>query len=204
MQVLLPIVLRRSLLDNVVRPLVELSTFFRDLCSTNLTQEDMNRLEGNVCALCARWNKYSPLVFLLSWFIWLCTLFMSADSGAPYSIGGCIRQKGKIYVRIFINLDWYEFYNTITNSRERLMFICRSLGGFKSSVRNKAAPKGCIAEGYIATELVTFCSRYLGNTSSFHNRPQRNPDGLKGVGTRVNLNRLQLSQIHQYITLNSE
>ncbi|XP_062165003.1 uncharacterized protein LOC133871592 [Alnus glutinosa] len=37
MQVLLPIALRRSLPDNVVRPLVELSAFFRDLCSTNLT-----------------------------------------------------------------------------------------------------------------------------------------------------------------------
>jgi hypothetical protein len=65
--------------------------------------------------LCARWNKYSPPVFLLAWFIWLCTLFVSADSVAPYNIGGCIRQKGKIYVRIFINLDWYEFYNIITN-----------------------------------------------------------------------------------------
>jgi hypothetical protein len=32
---------------------------------------------------------------------------------------------------------------------------------FKSSVCNKAALEGCIAEGYIATELVTFCSRYL-------------------------------------------
>jgi len=75
---------------------------------------------------------------------------------------------------------------------------------FKSSVHNKAAPKGCIAEGYIATELVTFCSRYLKNTQTFHNRPQRNPDGPKGVGTRVSLNRTQLSQIHRYITFNSD
>jgi len=34
-------------------------------------------------------------------------------------------------------------------------------------VRNKAAPEGCIAEGYIAIELVTFCSRYLKNASTF-------------------------------------
>jgi hypothetical protein len=47
-------------------------------------------------------------------------------------------------------------------------------------VRNKAAPEGCIAEGYIATKLVTFCSRYLDNAPTFHNRPQRNPDGSKG------------------------
>jgi hypothetical protein len=61
-----------------------------------------------------------------------------------------------------------------------LMIICRSLGGFKSNVRNKAAPKGCIMEGYIAIELVTFCARYLDNTPSFVNWPLRNPDGPKG------------------------
>jgi hypothetical protein len=53
MQQLLPIALSRSLPDNVVRPLVEMSAFFRGLCSTNLTQEDMDQLEGDVCvALC--------------------------------------------------------------------------------------------------------------------------------------------------------
>jgi hypothetical protein len=44
MQQLLPIALRRSLPNNVVRPLVEMSAFFRGLCSTNLTQEDIDRL----------------------------------------------------------------------------------------------------------------------------------------------------------------
>jgi hypothetical protein len=75
---------------------------------------------------------------------------------------------------------------------------------FKSSVHNKVAPEGCIVEGYIATELVTFCSRYLENTPTFHNRLQQNPDGPKGVGTQVSLNRTQLSQIHQYIMFNSD
>jgi len=64
---------------------------------------------------------------------------------------------------------------------------------FKSSVRNKAAPQSCIVEGYIATELVTFCSRYLEDAPTFHNRPQQNPDGPKGVGTQVSLNHTQLS-----------
>jgi hypothetical protein len=34
-------------------------------------------------------------------------------------------------------------------------------------MRNKVAPEGCIAEGYIATELVTFYSRYLDNAPTF-------------------------------------
>ncbi|XP_025662248.1 uncharacterized protein [Arachis hypogaea] len=37
----------------------------------------------------------------------------------------------------------------------------RALGHLKSYVRNKAAPEGCIAEGYIIEECLTFCSRYL-------------------------------------------
>jgi hypothetical protein len=80
----------------------------------------------------------------------------------------------------------------------------RSLGSFKSNVHNKAALEGCIAEGYIATELVTFCSRYLDNAPTFHNRPQRNPNGSKEAGTRVTLNRLTMHQIHRYIVFNSD
>jgi hypothetical protein len=78
----------------------------------------------------------------------------------------------------------------------------RSLGSFKSNVRNKAAPEGCIAEGYIATELVTLCSRYPDNVPTFHNRPQRNHDGSKGASTWVTLNRLSMHQIHRYIVFN--
>ena len=63
------------------------------------------------------------------------------------------------------------------------MTICRSLGGFKFNVRNKAASEGCIVDGYIATELVTFCARYLDNTLTFLNRTLRNLNGPKGAGT---------------------
>jgi hypothetical protein len=77
------------------------------------------------------------------------------------------------------------------------MIICRSLGGFKSNVRNKAAPKGCIAKGYIAIELMTFCARYLDNAPTFLNRPLQNLDGPKRVRMRVILNCMTLTQIHQ-------
>jgi hypothetical protein len=55
--------------------------------------------------------------------------------------------------------------------------MCRSLSGFKSNVRNKAALEGCIVEGYIATELVTFCSMYLNSAPTFHKEILM---GLKG------------------------
>ena len=82
--------------------------------------------------------------------------------------------------------------------------MCRSLGGFKSNVRNKVAPEGCIAEVYIATELVTFCSAYLSSGPTVHNRTQGNVDGCKGAGPRVNLDRITMIQIHRYVMFNSD
>ncbi|XP_074347400.1 uncharacterized protein LOC141686254 [Apium graveolens] len=44
----------------------------------------------------------------------------------------------------------------------RCMFpIERYLGKLKSYVRNRSKPEGSIAEGYLAEECVTFCSRFL-------------------------------------------
>jgi hypothetical protein len=80
--------------------------------------------------------------------------------------------------------------------------MCRSLGGFKSNVRNKVAHEGCVVEGYIATELVTFCSAHLISAPTAHNRPQRNVDGCREAGTRVD--RITMIQIHRYIMFNSD
>jgi hypothetical protein len=82
--------------------------------------------------------------------------------------------------------------------------MCRSLGGFKSNVCNKVAHEGCIAKGYIATELMTFYSAYLSSALTVHNRPQINVDGCKGEGTRVNLDQITMIQIHWYIMFNSD
>jgi hypothetical protein len=48
---------------------------------------------------------------------------------------------------------------------------CRSLGRFKFIVCNKAASEGSIAEGYIANELLMFCSQYLLDTPTIHTMP---------------------------------
>ena len=46
----------------------------------------------------------------------------------------------------------------------------------KNYVRNKARPEGSIAEGYVADEALTFCSRYLQGVQTRFNRPDRNED----------------------------
>jgi hypothetical protein len=66
MQQLLPIALRQSLPDQMVRPLVELSAFFRGICSTQLTQDDMDRLQGDVCTTLCKLEQVFPPGFLTS------------------------------------------------------------------------------------------------------------------------------------------
>ncbi|WMV10036.1 hypothetical protein MTR67_003421 [Solanum verrucosum] len=54
---------------------------------------------------------------------------------------------------------------------ERWLYFLKSLIG------NRACPEGCIAEGYIAHECMTLCSRYLHRIETKFNRPERNYDG---------------------------
>ena len=50
------------------------------------------------------------------------------------------------------------------------------MGHLKSYVRNKAEPEGSIAEGYLAEEVLTFCSQYLEGIETQINRPRRVDD----------------------------
>ncbi|XP_052876953.1 uncharacterized protein LOC128283575 [Gossypium arboreum] len=52
--------------------------------------------------------------------------------------------------------------------------IERFLSKLKSYCRNKRYPERSIAEGYLAEECMTFCSRYLEDVETRLNRPSRN------------------------------
>ena len=55
-------------------------------------------------------------------------------------------------------------------------------------MRNKAQPEGSIVQGYLAEEILTFCSRYLDNTETRINRPGRvddQPDGVEHYGSET-------------------
>ena len=47
---------------------------------------------------------------------------------------------------------------------------------FKGHVRNKARPKGSIAEAYLTDECISFCSLYLHEVETIFNWPERNED----------------------------
>ena len=49
----------------------------------------------------------------------------------------------------------------------------------KSYVHNRAHPEGSIAEGYLAQESLTFCSRYLSGVETVFTRPIRNDDEVR-------------------------
>ena len=52
----------------------------------------------------------------------------------------------------------------------------RYMKKLKCYVRNKARPEGCIAEGYVAEEALTFCSMYLQDVQTKLNHPERKED----------------------------
>ena len=69
-----------------------------------------------------------------------------------------------------------------------LSFLYRYLSHLKSYVRNRAAPKGFIAEGYIVKECLTFCSRYMEGVETIFNRPTKTIEESTGVVSIVTLN----------------
>ncbi|XP_041009945.1 uncharacterized protein LOC121254047 [Juglans microcarpa x Juglans regia] len=66
MQQLLPIALRKSISKKVAESLIELSTFFREICSKTLRVEDLNRLESRIPnILCQLEMIFSPGFFTI-------------------------------------------------------------------------------------------------------------------------------------------
>jgi hypothetical protein len=103
--------------------------------------------------------------------------------------------------------------------------IERYLCKLKGYVRNRSRPEGSIAEGYLAEEAITLCSRYLHtNVDTRLNRKSRNYDnsdllevdeidyftsigrplGGKKNGKPFHLDFDSLAQIHRYILFNCE
>lgn len=87
--------------------------------------------------------------------------------------------------------------------------IERYLAKLKSYVRNRSKPEGSIAEGYLAEECLTFCSRFLSGGDAvpkFESCPQnmeyaigtrRNKDGKA-----IHLKESEWMACHRYILFN--
>ncbi|XP_038977865.1 uncharacterized protein LOC120108354 [Phoenix dactylifera] len=116
-------------------------------------------------------------------------------------------------------------YTMSTQEKDLFLTVLKNMkvpDGFlvrlKDYVCNRAYPEGSIAEGYIAEECLTFCSRYLEGVETVFNRPQRNYDIIENAevykfssGGRVLekvesvvLDQKSLAQAHRYVLLHSD
>lgn len=75
----------------------------------------------------------------------------------------------------------------------------------KNYVRNRNYPEGSIAEGYVANECLTHCSRYMSDgVQTKFNKPPRNLDGPVGEGVMTTLEPLTWEQAHRYVLFNCD
>ncbi|XP_016711715.2 uncharacterized protein [Gossypium hirsutum] len=94
--------------------------------------------------------------------------------------------------------------------------IERYLIGLKASMRNRAYPKGSIAEGYIVSKCLTFCSRYFSDAEAIFSRPPRNDGNIQKryifssggrlvstMDTKI-LDAKSLAQANRYVLLHSD
>lgn len=95
----------------------------------------------------------------------------------------------------------------------RWMFgIERYLCKLKSYVRNRSKPEGCVAEGYLVEECLTFCSRFFDEQSkSGTDTKDSHTDGGYPIGSRrsregksIHLDNKTWTNAHRYILFNCE
>ncbi|XP_023761334.3 uncharacterized protein LOC111909789 [Lactuca sativa] len=132
----------RVLLDKETStPIVDLCTFFKQICSRTLKVGDMRKEKEDISRILCKLELIYPSTFFDIMIHLGLHLPDEAIVGGPV----CMR--------------WmYPFEKYMKK--------------LKNYVRNKARPEGCIAEGYVAEEALSFCSMYLRDV----NRLKRNED----------------------------
>jgi hypothetical protein len=83
MQQLMPIALRGTLSDDVVRPLIELCGFFRDICSKTLRVEDLDRLENQIPIILCKLERIFRSGFFTSMVHVIIYLVRECKLGGP-------------------------------------------------------------------------------------------------------------------------
>jgi hypothetical protein len=84
MQQLLPIALRGSKLpSNVVKVLVDMSTFFKGICEMTLTPDALDRLQDHVCITLCHMEQIFPLSFFTSMVHVVIHLVRECQLGGP-------------------------------------------------------------------------------------------------------------------------
>jgi len=106
---------------HVLNPLIEISHLFKDLCSTNLMEDDLSRMEQNIPFILCKLERIFPPIFLIQWNINLFIWHMKLDLMDQSNINRCIHLKGNKIIIIFylkficlmlINHDLWKFVDS--------------------------------------------------------------------------------------------
>ena len=120
-----------------------------------------------------------------------------------FSTVECTPLKGKSYVT-HVQYELYVHFLIASVNYLSSHAHYRYLSCLKSYVRNRAAPEGCIAEGYIVEECLTFCSQYMEGVETIFNRPTRKMEESTWVVSSMALDNRELTQAHRYMLFNSK
>nr|GEY97411.1 hypothetical protein [Tanacetum cinerariifolium] len=205
MQHLLPYGLQNYLPDKIAKPIIELCSLFKQICSATLMEDDMLKAQIKVVdILCDLELIYLPALFNIMIHL---VIYLSLEALE----GGPIRPRWMFpferYMKklksLFPNKDMKEEFPglgrrsinvtyTMTKT-QRLAQPAKALEGgpirprwtfpferymkkLKGYVQNKPKPEGSIAEGYVAEEAMTFSSHYFWDVTTEFNRLDRNVD----------------------------
>jgi hypothetical protein len=130
-------------------------------------------------------DTYTPIVDLCMFFKQLCsrTLLVEDMKKAKDAILNILCKLEMIYPPAFFDIMLHLVLHLPDEAIAggpvtfRWMYpFERYMKKLKNYVRNPTRPEGCIAEGYVAEEALTFCSMYLRDVQTKFNRPDRNED----------------------------
>ncbi|XP_066396301.1 uncharacterized protein [Miscanthus floridulus] len=130
LQRIIPAGLRGLVRKDVYEAVVELRTFFRELCSRNLRIDVVKQLKEEILLILCKLEKIFPPAFF------------------DVMVHLAVHLPDEALLRGPVQYGW-------------MYPIERRLGTLKNFVRNRARPEGSIAEAYMASDTLTFCSRYM-------------------------------------------
>ena len=101
-------------------------------------------------------------------------------------------------------LNYLCRHTTLNNLTLVICWSNRFLGSLKRFVRNRARPKGSIAEAYMVNECLTWCSLYLDRLEMVFTRPERNVDHVTDDEVSIFKNKVGIIGQPSYINLSKE
>ena len=217
-QRLLPLATRGMLSKDVSQILVEISNFFRKICSRTLYLDELEMQEKNIILILCKLEKIFPPNFFDVMVHLMVHLPTESKIAGPAQYRWMFPFER--YMPLIFNnayLIYLQFSYFLTTRAE--FFLDRKMGQYKGYVNNRARPEGCIAERYLDDECLTFISRYLHDVPTRFNQTERNMEKHEAAGKLSifsslarpfgaaligYLSEVELQRIHLFILKNCE